>query len=289
MPVSKKRRVKAKPTAVTASLVPDLPAMDAYVAATPREQQLAALEKAQTLMYEAWEAQTDAGRKSRCQRALTVSPLCADAYNALAGMATSARLRLPLFELALAAGERALGPEGFEEYAGGFWGWLETRPYMRARHGVAMTLEELGRYDEAIVHYDAMLELNPGDNQGIRYLLLHTLLARGKTEAVQQLLDRFDDEVSVQFTMTRALVTFQERGDTEAARDFAKAGMKRNKHVLSILTRQLQRVERSMFGVTVGGPDEALDYVRNAGAGWFTTKGAIPWLAAIAAQTPEAD
>ena len=31
------------------------------------------------------------------------------------------------------AGELALGPKGFKQYAGHFWGFLETRPYMRAR------------------------------------------------------------------------------------------------------------------------------------------------------------
>lgn len=288
MPVANKRTVKAKPKSVTASLVPDLAAMDAYVAATPRGQQRAALEKAQDLTYEAWDAKSDATRISRCQRALTVSPLCADAYNALAEMESTAGRRLALYELALAAGERALGPKGFKEYAGEFWGWLETRPYMRARHGVATALDELGRHDEAIGHYNAMLDLNPGDNQGIRYLLLYILLAQRKTEALHQLLDRFADEGSLHFTMTRALVMFQEKGDSEAARDAAKAGMKWNKHVLSILTRKVSFVPPSMFGITVGGPDEALDYVTHAGAGWFTTKGAIPWLAAIAAQTSEA-
>ena len=43
----------------------------------------------------------------------------------------------------LDAGELALGPEGFEEYDGHFWGFLETRPYMRARHGLALALLKL--------------------------------------------------------------------------------------------------------------------------------------------------
>ena len=34
----------------------------------------------------------------------------------------------------------ALGPRGFKQYAGHFWGFLETRPYMRARAGLAGTL-----------------------------------------------------------------------------------------------------------------------------------------------------
>ena len=60
----------------------------------------------------------------------------------------------------------ALGAEGFEEYAGHFWGFLETRPYMRARAGLAIALIKLGDESAAIEHFRAMLKLNPNDNQG---------------------------------------------------------------------------------------------------------------------------
>ena len=40
---------------------------------------------------------------------------------------------LELYRKGVEAGERALGSESFNEYAGHFWGHLETRPYMRAR------------------------------------------------------------------------------------------------------------------------------------------------------------
>jgi hypothetical protein len=49
---------------------------------------------------------------------------------------------------------------------------------MRARHGLALSLLELGEEAAAVGHLHAMLKLNPGDNQGIRYLLLGSLLKR---------------------------------------------------------------------------------------------------------------
>ncbi len=42
------------------------------------------------------------------------------------------------------AGERALGPQLFEQEAGRFWSLVEARPYMRARLGLAQVLEALG-------------------------------------------------------------------------------------------------------------------------------------------------
>jgi hypothetical protein len=47
---------------------------------------------------------------------------------------------------------------------------------MRARLGLVQALRDLGRDDEAVAHYRELLELNPGDNQGVRYLLVATLL-----------------------------------------------------------------------------------------------------------------
>jgi hypothetical protein len=72
----------------------------------------------------------------------------------------------------------ALGPRGFKEYAGHFWGFLETRPYMRARAGLAGTLLKLGDVDGALAHYRDMLKLNPNDDQGIRYVLAGCLISK---------------------------------------------------------------------------------------------------------------
>jgi hypothetical protein len=65
--------------------------------------------------------------------ALGISPLCADAYVLLAEEAQSIEEARDLYAKGVEAGELALGPQGFEEYAGHFWDFLETRPYMRAR------------------------------------------------------------------------------------------------------------------------------------------------------------
>ena len=100
-----------------------------------------------------------------------ISPDCADAYVLLAEQAKSRKESLQLYEQAVAAGERAIGPDAFTGDVGHFWGLLETRPYMRAREGLAHTLWTLGRREEAAGHLLEMLRLNPGDNQGVRYTL----------------------------------------------------------------------------------------------------------------------
>ena len=129
------------------------------------------LEQAQDLMYQAFEEGDERRRVELARQALALSPDCADAYVLLAEHAPNRKEALALYEQGVAAGERALGPEVFERDAGHFWGLLETRPYMRARLGLALQLWTAGRRDEAVTHLQDMLRLNPNDNQGVRYTL----------------------------------------------------------------------------------------------------------------------
>ena len=56
-------------------------------------------------------------------------------------------------------------------YPGPFWLDVDSRPFMRALHGRGLCLWRLGRVDEARQVFAWMLELNPHDNQGVRFLL----------------------------------------------------------------------------------------------------------------------
>ena len=58
--------------------------------------------------------------------------------------ATTLDEALALYRQAVDAGKEALGPDGFTEYAGHFWGFHETRPYMRVRHGLGEALWAAG-------------------------------------------------------------------------------------------------------------------------------------------------
>lgn len=51
------------------------------------------------------------------------------------------------------------------------WGFLENRPYLRAICNKAIYFHEDDKFEEAKKIYHLLLKLNPGDNQGVRYLL----------------------------------------------------------------------------------------------------------------------
>ncbi len=52
-----------------------------------------------------------------------------------------------------------------------WWGCTATRPYMRAIHALGLARREAGNEDEARACFDRLLDMNPHDNQGIRFLI----------------------------------------------------------------------------------------------------------------------
>ena len=134
MPVSKKPRRKAASTlpqpktmtVVAGTALPDRRAMESFLTTIGARSRDDAIAKAQDVMYEAWDRSTPRSRIELAHKALAISPLCADAYNLLAGEAATTAEARDHYARGLEAGELALGPEGFEEYEGHFWGFLET-------------------------------------------------------------------------------------------------------------------------------------------------------------------
>ena len=90
-----------------------------------------------------------------------------------------------------------MGKVYFEENAGHIWGLLETRPFMRALEGLALTLRESGQPEEALSIYRELLRLNPGDNQGIRYNLADLLLKLNRDAELGKLLEDYDEMSAV--------------------------------------------------------------------------------------------
>ncbi|MCP4380025.1 MAG: hypothetical protein GY798_01115 [Hyphomicrobiales bacterium] len=232
---------------------------------------------AQDVMYDAWDQTSRKKRIALARKALAVSPLCADAYVLLAEEeATSVKQALALYEKGVEAGELALGPEQFDEYAGHFWGFLETRPYMRARAGLAEALWATDRHGEAIEHYLAMLELNPNDNQGIRHILAGRLLAQGDIPELKKLIAQYEEDGSTEWLYTRTLLAFLER-DPGADKLAAQAFLT-NSHVPAMLSSRKPIVSSRNDYITMGSEEEAAYYVEECGSTWSATPGAIDWL-----------
>ena len=83
---------------------------------------------------------------------------------------------------------------------------------MRARLGLATTLWEFARRDEAVGHLQDMLRLNPNDNQGVRYILAGFLLFLDRDDELGRLLDRYHEEGSAVLGVHQGAARLPPRG-----------------------------------------------------------------------------
>ena len=240
-------------------------------------------DEAQDLMYEAWETANQRKRLSLARQALKVSPNCADAYVMLAEEAASSLDEaISYYRQGTEAGERRLGARALEEDVGHFWGILETRPYMRARAGLAQCLWQAGRHDDAIEHYREMLRLNPGDNQGLRYTLLACLMELGRDDEALALHKQYEDDCMAAWTYASALLSYRHKGDTSTSRKALKGAIKGNPHVPTFLLGDKKLPARLPDYIGFGDENEAVTYAAENMAGWRKTDGALDWLRANA-------
>jgi tetratricopeptide (TPR) repeat protein len=235
------------------------------------------LERAQDLIYEAFEIR---GRRQiqLIRRALELSPDCADAYLLLAKRSSSPDERLPLYEQAVAAGERALGPGALADPGRAFLGEITTLPYMRARSGLADCLRDLGRIDDAVGHMQALLQLNPGDDLGVRYRLLGALLEANRNADAEALLEDYD-EPSATWAYASVLLALRAK-DRRLARSRLRGALRANRHVPRYLTGQRDLPDEMPTAYRIGDQDEAAICAFDLLPAWTQTADASVWLRA---------
>jgi tetratricopeptide (TPR) repeat protein len=231
-------------------------------------------DKAQDLVFDAWEETSNKRREEMARKALELWPDCADAYCLLGETAKSIKEERRLLEAAVAAGERAVAPEPFKEDVGRFWGIHSTRPYMRARFLLAGLLWDQGEQDAAIKHARELLRLNPNDNQGVRYILVGWLLQVGNDRGAVVLLDRYD-EATAGWLYARALLEFRTWGDSDQVRETLESAFRSNDVVPELL---MALRPESELPDSLGTDEEARDVFQDLGEAWQATPAALDWL-----------
>lgn len=127
-----------------------------------------------------------------------------------------------------------------------------------------------------------MLRLNPGDDQGIRYLLAGGLLDLERDAELAALLDAYERDQSAEWLYTKALVAYRREGAGQSARLALRYAIEANRHVPVYLLgdKDLPREPPEFIGH--GDEDEAAAYVFRHGSAWSDCGGALDWLAAEA-------
>lgn len=238
--------------------------------ATPKAQ-------AQDLAWDAMDARSEKEHTSLLERALALDPECVDALVMKAARARTLKESLAMLEKAVDAGERALGEHVFTKEKGYFWGLMETRPYMRARAELASTLRDAGHTRKALGHYEALLELNPNDNQGLRYSLLGCYLACSEVTKAGELLKAYEGDSMPVFAWGRVLHRYLAK-DLAGARRALKAARSGNPYVEQYLCGMAALPEILPEMYSLGSPEEAVITMLELGPAWAKQREALMWL-----------
>jgi len=239
--------------------------------------------KAQDLFYDAMEAETDDEEFELLAAALELDPQNVDALLAMLEHlpALPPNEEIETMRKLVTIAEERLGKKVFKEMAGAFWGYVETRPYMRARACLANALHSAGKGVEAVEEWEEMLKLNPNDNQGVRYRLLATHLQLGRMDDARSLLNRYDEaEFNTIFAWANVLERFAS-GELEGAAEAAKAAIKQNPSSKAYLLGHRRIPKSTPPSYSPGSKEEAVCFAEDLQASWSAYPAARKWLESL--------
>jgi hypothetical protein len=172
------------------------------------------------------------------------------------------------YERAIELFRTVKGEEYFEEHTGHFWLLHETRPFMMHLLEQAMLFLKDGQKEKGVNQLEYILELNPGDNQGIRYILISQLLELGRLEEAEDLLNLFDEEYNATWSFSKLLLSIKNKKEKELIEKLYKESTELNKYVIPILTGKKEFPSHFPEFYSIGDESEAAIYVDLALKAW---------------------
>lgn len=232
------------------------------------------------LVDQAWDAyRNDPAEGVRLARlALDADPTQIDAFVILALCSPCGPERIALLREGARLGEAAHVAELAEPDDHSFWGDVFTRPYMRSVHNLALELWRTGAKDnqfEAVRLAKHLVAINPSDNQGIRFLLMHWLPTLGRWTALEGLLRQIGDDGRTETAYTRALAAY--RLHQSDADDLLDVAVRINGHVPAMIKGRRPAMPK---GEHVGyrSREEAAAYAHHMHDVWASVPGARGWI-----------
>jgi tetratricopeptide (TPR) repeat protein len=243
-----------------------------------KESALSPQETAMDLIYEAWECNSQIKTIKLAEKALKIDKNCADAYNILAEVKAKTPMEsLEYYAKGIEVGKISLG-DSFNKFKGHFWGFHETRPFMRSLAGYSEVLWFLNERSKSIEVSQEMLQLNPNDNQGIRYQLIIRLLILNRLLDAEKLYNEYNDDYSTYWLYSRAYLNFSKRSKKPSADKALKEALEFNPYVPLYLFGLKDMPENLPQFVGIGDENEAISYVDTAMELWAKNKKAAIWL-----------
>ncbi len=227
----------------------------------------------------AWEAGKASDGAKWARKALAIDPDQLDGYVLLAKATDVKAEQMALISEGVRRGKIVWAEAIKRPAQSHFWLDMDTRPFMRNLHWLALLQWECGEREDAIKNAEFLLRLNPNDNQSIRYLLFNWYAVLGQWEAHAKLLKKYEDDGMAEYLYALCLGQFQ--AGQNSVQTLAKA-VEANPHVPTFLRdarRQVSDEDDAFPGYLSAGSDgEAKVYADAAREAWASVDGALQWL-----------
>lgn len=152
------------------------------------------------------------------------------------------------------------------------WSFMENRPVLRTFHNFGLMLMNENNFKEAIEIFNFIINSNPNDNQGIRYLLGECYFALKKPNEFLNLTKLYPDDYSIDFMYGKVLAYFQIGKKKQAEKFLDIASKEFPNGIIELLKKRhifpKNEFEESLYGFPVGSKIEAYDYWMRTKAFW---------------------
>ena len=126
--------------------------------------------------------------------------------------------------------------------------------------------------------YEYMIELNPGDNQGVRYSLLNVLFTLNRLDDVVKVFDEYDEECSTHFIFSKLLWAIKSQHDEKYVEELYKEAVESNEYVVPFLLGKKRMPSESPRYYSPGDSSEAIEYLDGGSEPWKQDKLALKTL-----------
>ncbi|WP_405175564.1 SEC-C metal-binding domain-containing protein [Paenibacillus sp. FSL H8-0261] len=241
------------------------------ISGSPKDQE-------QALLQKAMQTNSSNRRIQLAEAALEVYPDSPDAYLILAEEAENEADARAFLKAGMDAGERELGEAFFAENKGHFWDLHETRPYIRICKSYADSCWFSGNAEEAQNVLEHILELNPEDNTGARYLLTAAYLYTNKLKKTEKVLEKFGNDAAATVAYDRMVLEYKKNGITSQLKMLYRVARNVNKHVPDYLLG-IKRLPHNLPDfVGMGDANEAIEYVIVHSRLWTSLPDLLKWM-----------
>lgn len=159
------------------------------------------------------------------------------------------------------------------------WGWIENRPFLRAYHSLGLQYMESGNTEMALSVFKTILSLNPGDNQGVRALVVDCCLKLKMYKNVLKVCKNSQDDHMAETIYGRVLALIALKQMPQAEKAFRQAVTVLPLVAAEIVKARHPRPRNMDEGrYTVGGADQAWYYWRETGKYWEEVPGGIEFI-----------